>query len=155
MEREEQDRVYLGVKLTELEKEYDSLWRCFHRDWRKTPEEMAQTLARIGRECEESDCRLARLQAGTGSPGAAEIAGAQLEYRRKIRQGLKDLAFDSLPAESWREGMWLYAEYAMDLSVYELKQALCATLAAMQVENEAIAERNKEHSENRKEERDR
>ncbi|MGN0962016.1 MAG: hypothetical protein ACI4PP_00400 [Clostridia bacterium] len=126
----------LSAKLNELEREYNAVRSCFLRLREETPEEILKTLCQIEKECERSDLVLERMKSGGRSRGASEIAEAQLEYRCKVKQGLSDLVFGPEKGAVSPDAMFLYAEYAIDLAIYELKQALFASLAARRSEME-------------------
>lgn len=122
------------VKLHELEREYELLKSririCQEEDHTKIFQEMQV----IRDENAERDVLLEKTITGSRSPGVAEMADAQLNYRRKVEQGLHRVLTDCPNLEDCAEKMALYAEYAIDFATQSMRHALLSVFNAVDLQ---------------------
>lgn len=130
------DGSIFSVKLHEMEEQYAKIHRqiCVCED--AGQEQLWKVLQETQDEYKEKTLRMEQELQFSRSKAVQKLAGAQLDYRKKTENILKDLSGDihcetNTPEEDEAEACLLYAEYAMDFATISMQQALMAALSAL------------------------
>ena len=126
-----------AIKLYELEQQYRIMQGRIRLCGRLNGPELEQELTRARQEYRDTALSLQESVKGCRSPAAAQLAGAQLEFAKRLEElwdgGRLEKALHTeknCPAEERAEAAALYAEYAIDCAVQSMQFALIAALYA-------------------------
>lgn len=132
----------LGVKLHELEQQYEHLRNRLEICEREDPGQIHRELESAKKEYDAMRLRLKNVVENSRSPAVSRLAKVQLAYGRETENLLKeqvtaDLHSDAnTPVEDREEASALYAEYAIDFASMAVKYALLASLSAMDMQTD-------------------
>lgn len=125
-----------AIKLYELEQQYGKLQNRIRVCGRENREELEEELEKASEEFQGNMELLKKSAEQSRSPAVAELAQAQWEYGRKVKELLEESGkyFHSEAGstqEDKAEAATLYAEYAIDFATQSMKYAVMAALMAI------------------------
>ena len=141
-----------AVKLCELEEEYGRLQSRLQICQGKNLNQIHEAYGNLCDECREQDLLLEQRIQGCRMKSVAELAQAQLEYRRQIEHLLHGNLEEEMSGknptilEDCAEASSLFAEYAIDFASQAMRYALSAAMKALELQMRAEEETNQTRS---------
>lgn len=137
-----------AVKLCELEDAYGRLLSRLRICQEKNSSQIHEACKKLWDECREQDLLLEQCIRGCRMRSVAELAQAQLDYRRQIERLLHENLEEEMSGnnpttlEDRAEATSLFAEYAIDFASQAMRYALSAAMQALELQMRAEEETN-------------
>lgn len=127
-----------NAKLYEMDRQYallhSRLQVCQQQEDRKKVERGIELLQN---ECEVNSLLLEGNVRGSRSPFVAELAEAQLTYKRQVEKDVKAFLAQKGSPEECAEAITLYAEFAIDFATQAMNEALLVAMHAVNAQLKA------------------
>lgn len=123
-----------AVKLYELEREYGQMCSRLQICQHQPHDRIVREKQSLEEEWKEADLLLQKNVETAHLASAAELAEAQLDYRRRVEQSLGRAEEEQPGPEERAEAAALYAEYAIDFATQSMRHALLAAMEAIDLQ---------------------
>ena len=131
-----------AVKLCEMEEQYGKLQGRIRILEQENRDRICAELKKAKEEYEESTLLLEEKAKACRSKAVEKLSRAQLDYREKIGELMKQQIAEDIHSENEAEADMLYAEFAMDFATLSVQQAVISAMTALAEQKKGGSEEN-------------
>ena len=129
--------AFLQSKLYDMQREFQALQRCMSLYSTADHERIRSAIQKLTAEWSNNEAEMSKMAETGRSPAVNALSGEQLRHSRSLNAILKNKlptflhCSGSTEAEDKAEAANLYAEYAIDNAIQNMRHAMLATLKAI------------------------